>query len=151
MPTSRTPTVLVVGGGFAGRAAVRHLLAISDDCDLHVVLVDEKDFFEFTPSVLRCIVDPDHIHAITFPHAERGLRFVKGRVTHLSTSEAAIERRLPTGCTSVMSIPFDFCIWAPGVLYARPIHSPAQLDVCNVPRRREELHQFRTRILNAEQ
>jgi NADH dehydrogenase FAD-containing subunit len=47
--------VVIVGGGFAGAYVAKAL----EDC-FRVTLVDNKDYFEFTPSVLRTIVEPNH-------------------------------------------------------------------------------------------
>ena len=47
--------VVIVGGGFAGRTARRLLQR-----DFEVVLLDGKGYFEYTPSILRCLVEPSH-------------------------------------------------------------------------------------------
>lgn len=44
--------VVVIGGGFAGRRLHR----ILSHSAFHVTLVDAKGYFEYTPSVLRCLV-----------------------------------------------------------------------------------------------
>lgn len=58
-------SVVIVGGGFAGRTARRWL---QDDFD--VTLIDAKGYFEFVPSVLRCFVEPDHAFKTILPHPE---------------------------------------------------------------------------------
>src|SRR3989338_3859026 len=55
--------VVIVGGGFAGSTIARKL-----ENDLDVTLIDAKDYFEFTPSVLRTIVEPQHINKIQQLH-----------------------------------------------------------------------------------
>lgn len=50
-------TVVIVGGGFAGLTLAHYLEATTQ---FDVVLYDRKDYFEFTPSMLRCIVEPAH-------------------------------------------------------------------------------------------
>jgi NADH dehydrogenase FAD-containing subunit len=55
--------VVVVGGGFAGSTVARLL-----EYDYEVTLVDSKKYFEFTPSVLRALVEPEHSKVIQKPH-----------------------------------------------------------------------------------
>jgi NADH dehydrogenase FAD-containing subunit len=51
--------VVIIGGGFAGLFLAQNL---SDDFD--VVLIDSKPFFEFTPGILRTLVEPKHADKI---------------------------------------------------------------------------------------
>lgn len=118
MPTQVMPTVLIVGGGFAGRAACNYLRSKTPETTL--ILVDDKPYFEFTPSVLRCIVQPAKVRNVTFQHAGEGFSFILGRVTHSTQGEATIAH--PEGDRVVMlSVLFDFCIWATGVAFCHPI------------------------------
>jgi len=55
--------VVIIGGGFAGSAVAKSLEPF-----FHVILIDTKDYFEFTPSVLRTIVEPTHIKMIQVIH-----------------------------------------------------------------------------------
>lgn len=61
MPSKKR--VVIIGGGFAGSTAARKL-----ENDFDVTLIDTKDYFEFTPSVLRTIVEPEHIKKIQALH-----------------------------------------------------------------------------------
>ena len=54
---------VIIGGGFAGSTAARKL-----EDNFNVTLIDTKDYFEFTPSVLRTIVEPEHIKKIQSLH-----------------------------------------------------------------------------------
>ena len=60
MPPSQR-RVLVIGGGFAGLACGRDLRD-----EFLVTIVDAKEFFEYTPGVLRAYVKPKHLDALTF-------------------------------------------------------------------------------------
>jgi len=55
--------VVIIGGGFAGMHIAREL-----EKDFDVTLIDSKDYFEFTPSILRTIVEPEHIKKIQVLH-----------------------------------------------------------------------------------
>ena len=49
--------VLVVGGSFSGGFVARDLKK-----HFHVTVVDAKEYFEYTPGVLRAFVKPAHLH-----------------------------------------------------------------------------------------
>lgn len=51
--------VVIVGGGYAGINAAKKL-----EQDFDVTLVDTKDYYEFTPSRLRTLVEPDHVYKV---------------------------------------------------------------------------------------
>ncbi|MBI5804292.1 FAD-dependent oxidoreductase [Candidatus Pacearchaeota archaeon] len=55
--------IVVIGGGFAGSHIAKQLERKFD-----VILVDTKDYFEFTPGILRTIVEPEHIRKIQVLH-----------------------------------------------------------------------------------
>lgn len=48
--------VLVIGGGFAGFVVARHMRH-----HYKVTLIDAKEYFEYTPGILRAFVHPDHL------------------------------------------------------------------------------------------
>jgi NADH dehydrogenase FAD-containing subunit len=51
--------VVIIGGGFAGTYCARLL-----EHDLKVTLIDTKENFEFTPSFLRLLVQPNKLKTI---------------------------------------------------------------------------------------
>ena len=55
--------IIVIGGGFAGSYIARKL-----EKDFDVILIDSKDYFEFTPGILRTIVESEHIKKIQILH-----------------------------------------------------------------------------------
>merc|ERR1712012_11260 len=75
--------VLIVGGSFAGLCAARDLR------DHYLVtIVDAKEYFEYTPGVLRAYVKPKHLDALTFtlqPVIEERMccKFIWGEVKEL--------------------------------------------------------------------
>jgi apoptosis-inducing factor 2 len=126
-PQALTCDVLVVGGGFAGRTAARHV----GTQGFSVVLVDAKTYFEFTPSVPRCIVCPDAIANSARPHSDaerklhpgRNVSTVHGVVAELTDGSAFVNvaSGLPIQ-RGTLSVNFRYCIWAAGSGYDDPIH-----------------------------
>ena len=55
------PRVLLIGGQFTGNFCARELKS-----KFHVTVVDAKEYFEYTPGVLRAFVKPAHLDALTF-------------------------------------------------------------------------------------
>jgi hypothetical protein len=75
---------LVIGGQFSGNFTARDLKK-----HFHVTVVDAKEFFEYTPGVLRAFVKPAHFDALSFtlqPVLERriGVKFIWGEVMELN-------------------------------------------------------------------
>lgn len=109
MPGQRR--VLIIGGSFAGLCAARDLAT-----HFLVTIVDCKEFFEYTPGVLRCFVKPKHFDALSFnlhPIIEErmGCKFIWGEVTALAPRLATIK---PMFSKEEEQIDFDYCIIAAG-------------------------------------
>jgi hypothetical protein len=105
--------VLIIGGSFAGLCCARDL----KDHYL-VTIVDAKEFFEYTPGVLRAYVKPKHLDALTFtlyPVIENrmGCKFIWGEVTKLDGPERTATIK-PMFQETEEVIDFDYCIIAAG-------------------------------------
>lgn len=46
-------TVVIVGGNFAGISTLRELLAKKEDMNLKIIMIDQRDYSEYTPGILR--------------------------------------------------------------------------------------------------
>jgi len=55
--------IVIVGGGYAGTYAAKML-----EHNFLVTLIDSKDYFEFTPSKLRILVEPQHSDRVQIKH-----------------------------------------------------------------------------------
>jgi len=112
--------VLVVGGSFAG-------LCIARDLKDHylVTIVDAKEYFEYTPGVLRAYVKPKHFDALSFNlhpviEGKMGCKFIWGEVTGLNNVDrTATIKTMFTAEPEVVD--FDFCFIAAGCNFG-PFH-----------------------------
>eukprot|EP00933_Yihiella_yeosuensis_P022729 TRINITY_DN17842_c0_g1_i1.p1 TRINITY_DN17842_c0_g1~~TRINITY_DN17842_c0_g1_i1.p1 ORF type:complete len:480 (+),score=59.96 TRINITY_DN17842_c0_g1_i1:80-1519(+) len=105
--------VLIVGGGLAGLAAARELRH-----QFRVMLVDAKEYFEFTSGIFRAYGKPEHWDSLTFLYNEvlernLGVGFIWGEVMMIdSQSRCAHIRGMFADETDV--VPYDFCVIAGG-------------------------------------
>lgn len=113
--------VLVIGGGPTGLYCadrLRHHFEVS--------LVDFKEYFEWTPGVLRALVSPGHHSRISFDYREvlekeLGVEFICGEVDQLDVSaegQRGGSVRIQSGdeaSSSSSRLSFDYCVVAVGV------------------------------------
>jgi len=107
------PRVLIIGGQFSGTFCARDLKK-----HFHVTVVDAKEYFEYTPGVLRAYVKPCHLDSLTFtlqPVLERsvGVKFIWGEVKSLDGDRktATIKPIFSSVCDEIS---FDYCIICAG-------------------------------------
>lgn len=154
--------VVILGGGPTG-------LFCADRLRHHfeVTVVDPKEYFEFTPGVLRALADPAHLTRITFNYREvlertLGIEFVLGEASQVEVAPAggvgpaagSVAVSTPGGSSS-SRLNFDYCIAAVGVsnqLWKPRISGPANApgeaegDELTLDRRREHLRSLREQI-----
>lgn len=143
--------IVVVGGGFAGRSALQHLLTVRNQQNLHLTLIDEKPFFEYTPSILRCIVEPNHFRNIVASQQLKNVNFVHGHATTVTSTHIGVqlEQMHRSGSTNV-NIPYQFLVWAVGVAFTFPIRSYLSGSASHtITRRTIELTACNQDIINA--
>mmetsp|Transcript_15853 Transcript_15853/g.43401 ORF Transcript_15853/g.43401 Transcript_15853/m.43401 type:complete len:453 (-) Transcript_15853:154-1512(-) len=108
------PRLLVVGCGSAGIQIVRSLAN-----EFTVVLVEPKDYFEFTPGILRGLCDLDHLRTLQVPLAEAfaglPLRHIRGQVVSLRDRCAEVSI---VASGEILQVPFDYAVIAAGSQYA---------------------------------
>ena len=97
-PKKEEKHVVIVGASFGGLAAQRELSGLPG---LKVTLVDFKDYFEYTPGVLRCLVQPSWLKELTKPLPSSRNELLTAAMTG-ATGEAVVvkgsdgaQRRLP--------------------------------------------------------
>jgi NADH dehydrogenase FAD-containing subunit len=105
--------VVIVGGGFCGAFAA---LKLDDDPRFETILVDTKEYFEYTPSILKAFCNPAAHESILQPHSEivKNGRVIIGEV-----------RAVREDCIAVNyeTITFDYLIIATGSHYPSAIKS----------------------------
>lgn len=105
--------VLIIGGGFSGLLAARDLSSKYD-----VTVVDAKEFFEYTPGILRAYVKPCHFDALSFTlndviEHKIGCKFIWGEVKSLNGSSLTATVK-PMIQETTEEIGFDYCVIASG-------------------------------------
>ena len=107
--------VVIVGASFGGLAAQREL---SGRKDVRVTLIDFKDYFEYTPGVLRCFVQPSFLSHLTcpLPTPRNGERL---RGAMCGANDQAVVVRDAHGAER--NVPYDYLVMAVGSTYADPI------------------------------
>eukprot|EP01114_Cavostelium_apophysatum_P014252 TRINITY_DN3648_c0_g3_i1.p1 TRINITY_DN3648_c0_g3~~TRINITY_DN3648_c0_g3_i1.p1 ORF type:complete len:460 (+),score=80.46 TRINITY_DN3648_c0_g3_i1:173-1552(+) len=114
--------LVIVGGGYAGTVAAKSL-----EHDFLVTLIDNKDYFEFTPSKLRMMVEPTHAHRMQVKHSSflSKTLIVMDWVKHI-TPEAVI--------TENQSISYDYLLICtgsrtPDTTFNRSNTDPTHIDL----------------------
>lgn len=107
--------VIIIGGGFAGALAAKKL----EKEKFSVTLIDAKDYFEFTPSVLRTIVEPEHIKKIQILHRHylSKTRIIVGEVKKISEKNVIVK---PINDFQ-RKLYFDYLVIASGSSYNFPM------------------------------
>ena len=91
-PSAPPTRVAVLGGGFGGLTAARVLAA---DPRLEVLLVDQREYFEYTPGILRAWVEPSVHPKLVNP------------IRRLLRSDRARFQRVPPGYAARVTEPTD--------------------------------------------
>lgn len=127
--------LIIIGGGFAGAYLAKKL-----EQEFDVTLFDTKDYFEFTPSVLRTLVEPEHIKKIEVLHSSY--------LQRATIIREAVERVTPTEIIAGKKCyPFDYLVIASGSRYNSPIK---EQDII-ITMRGQELRNYAQKLENAKQ
>ncbi len=120
--------IVIVGGGFAGSWAAAGLQK-----KFSVTLIDTKDYFEFTPGILRTVIEPQHLKKIQAFHKDylRRMRCIEGHVTEITKTEVRVGN---TGYA------YDYLIIASGSRYNPPIKE-SDIVVATRAKHLQEYHQ----------
>jgi len=102
--------LVVIGGGFAGARIAK---ALEKDFDL--TLIDGKEFFEYTPGILRTIVEPGHIKKVQVLHRH-----------YLHEAKVIVDCVKRISCEEIIlkdgkEVKYDYLVICSGSWYAAPI------------------------------
>jgi apoptosis-inducing factor 2 len=102
--------VIIIGGGFAGSYAAMKL-----EQKFKVTLIDNKNYFEFTPSILRTLVDSNHAKKIQIKHSQylKKTNLIFNEVSNISDKLVETKKG--------RKYLYDYLIIASGSSYNRPI------------------------------
>src|SRR3989344_6506176 len=100
--------LVILGGGFAGAKIAKAL-----ENKFETTLIDRKDYFEFTPSILRAIINPHHLKKIQILHTHylNKTRIITDCVTEISLNKVKTKNH---------TFNFDYLIIASGSSYNTP-------------------------------
>ena len=101
--------IIILGGGFAGSFLAKKL-----ENRFQVTLIDTKDYFEFTPGILRTIVEPEHYSKVQIEHKKylKKTKLIRKKVSSISKDHLKINNKI---------INFDYLIICSGSSYNNPI------------------------------
>lgn len=126
--------VIIIGGGFAGSYCAKRL-----EDNFEVTLIDTKDFFEFTPSVLRVLVEPEHLRNIQILHKDylKKSRIIHGRVSKITDKSVFFNGKKKN---------YDYLIITSGSSYKAPF----KRENIILPNRGEELVRLSKKLKNSD-
>lgn len=101
--------VIIIGGGFAGSTIARLL-----EQTFAVTLIDTKNYFEFTPGILRTVLEPGHMRSIQALHNHYLHRATIIADTVIAVTAQAVK-------TASQTYPYDYLVIASGSSYNAPI------------------------------
>ncbi len=124
---------VIIGGGFAGAYCAKHL-----EKDFDVTLIDLKDYFEFTPGVLRTIVEPEHIKKIQVLHTHylKQAKFIRAEVKTVTPNYVLFDGK---------RLAYDYLIICSGSRYNQPFKEKRII----LSTRAEHLRQYHDQLCEA--
>ena len=102
--------LVILGGGFAGAKIAKALENIYD-----VTLIDSKDYFEFTPGILKSIVNPAHLKKIQILHNKylKKALVIIDKVKEINKKQIILSKKN-------QKISFDYLVISLGSSYSSP-------------------------------
>lgn len=108
-PNAEKKRLVIIGGGYAGTYAATHLEHL-----YFTTLIDTKHYFEFTPSKLRSLVEPEKCQQVqmNFHTILKRTKLVCSKVQELTTDNVTTE--------DGEVIPYDYLLICTGSRYHEP-------------------------------
>ena len=120
-------TVVIVGGNFSGLSALWELVKYVDR--FRIILIDQKDYFEYTPGVLRLFCSPGHFENVAryLPGDNSSscpFEKIQGKVTSIADKQGQkVLSYVHQNKTETLS--YDYLILATGSSYNYPVTASA--------------------------
>jgi apoptosis-inducing factor 2 len=113
--------IVIIGGGFAGSHAAKKLEKVKG---FYVTLIDQKEYFEFTPSILKAITYTNYLNKIQVKHTQylKNSNFILGKVNKISKNHVYLKNPLE-------KIPYDYLVIATGSSYVLPFKHHETLQI----------------------
>ncbi len=113
--------ILILGGGFCGTLVAKTLE--KQVPDVEIILVDKKDYFEFSPSIHKVIFNSQYFKKITIPYNKlfESVKVVKDKVIKITLKHVIAEKH---------RFDFDYLIICIGIEY--PISLKDTENVCTL-------------------
>ena len=126
-------TIVIMGGGFAGSEIAKHL-----ENKFKVILIDDKNYFEYTPGILRVVVKPSHIKKIQVLHNNylRNTKILNEKVTEVGKDYLTVNNQ---------KILFDYLVIATGSRGNKIIEHPRSI----IPKNAKLLENNYNKLLKA--
>ena len=115
--TTTIKTIAIVGGSFGGLAALR---VLQEAPHVRVILIDQREYYEYVPGVLRLFCNPELHKTICRPMPSLAAphQFVHGTAMQINRNNVVVKLH-STATTTTIS--FDHVIIATGADYRSPI------------------------------
>jgi NADH dehydrogenase FAD-containing subunit len=123
-------SVVIIGGGFAGTTAAKML-----ERDFAVTLIDVKNYFEFTPGILRTVLEPSHMRNIQSLHSH-----YLHRTKIVTDTVVAADGKVVK--TETGEYPYDYLVIASGSSYNPPIKESCVVIATRAEHLREHHNQL---------
>ncbi|MBS3172328.1 FAD-dependent oxidoreductase [Candidatus Woesearchaeota archaeon] len=123
--------LVIIGGGFAGALIAKKL-----ENKFNVTLIDSKDYFEFTPSIIKALINPKYISKIQIKHSDylKNSKIVINKVVSLKNNLVKLQDN--------KKISFDYLVISSGSSYNTPFK---QTDIF-IPQRIEKVEDYNSKI-----
>lgn len=122
--------IIVVGGGFCGARVAQKLQKSFD-----VTLIDTKGYFEYTPGILRTIVEPNHFKKIQAKHTDYLPKATVIREKVLRVTQDKVYTKSKT-------LSFDYLVIAAGSRYTPPIKEQGVISATRAEILSEQHHKI---------
>ena len=116
---SNKKTVVIVGGNFSGLAALWELMKHRDR--FRVILIDQKEYFEYTPGVLRLFCCSSHFENVAQKLPSGPFQKIQGKVTAIANARGDRILSYTTSENKTEHLSYDYIVLATGSTYNYPV------------------------------